>query len=195
VTIPVGSNQLTSFNAAAVPLGQGLNNVNTVAINAAGSGYSLGQFVTVSGGTFLYAAQVQITGVDVGGFITGTVGAVTGVSLVIPGVYTANPATTGAATTLNANQGGSGTGLTLNLTFNSNVAPWNAKWAEVTVEGANVRFRDDGTAPTTTVGQLLTTFTGGRRPQVLYKPAQTQVIGVTGSSILNVSYYGFRLKQ
>jgi hypothetical protein len=66
--------------------------------------------------------------------------------------------------------------------------PKNALWAVLTAEGAAVRFRDDGTAPTATVGQLITTTD----PPFTYtgQLGNVQVIGTAGGAILNVSLYG-----
>lgn len=90
--------------------------VSAAAINAGGTGYSLGDVVSVIGGTLdancpnAAAAQVRVVAVSSG--------VVTGLSSVIPGTqsssgpYTVSPGTTGIATT-----GGTGSGLTLNLTL------------------------------------------------------------------------------
>lgn len=58
----------------------------------------------------------------------------------------------------------------------------------ITPEGAGVRWRDDGTAPTTTVGyplnvgmELRYTATGMRRLQVVQQAA---------SAVLNLAFYG-----
>lgn len=65
--------------------------------------------------------------------------------------------------------------------------PRGAKFALIQAEGANVRWRDDGTAPTATVGMLLSTtsdglwFTGDLRA--------VRFIQTTAGAKLNVSYY------
>jgi hypothetical protein len=76
-------------------------------INAAGAGYVVGDIVTIAGGTALQAAKVRVMTIGGGG-------AVTGVKLLLGGgSYTANPASPNTPT------GGTGAGLTLNLTFAS----------------------------------------------------------------------------
>lgn len=72
-------------------------------IGAGGTGYTLNNVVTVSGGTFTIAAQFTVTGV--------AAGVVTAVTLLTAGNYTAVPANPAATT------GGTGTGLTLNITW------------------------------------------------------------------------------
>lgn len=71
---------------------------------AGGTGYTVGNVLTVSGGTGMTTArQVQVTSV-------GASNAVTGLALVNYGLYTTPPNQRGAATT-----GGSGTGCTVNF--------------------------------------------------------------------------------
>jgi hypothetical protein len=54
------------------------------------------------------------------------------------------------------------------------------------VASAAVRWRDDGTAPTTTVGMILST---GQELDYTGDPTMIQFIASTGSPILNVTYY------
>jgi hypothetical protein len=64
--------------------------------------------------------------------------------------------------------------------------PANAKYAVFVAETQAVRWRDDGTAPTTSVGVLLPTnlpFT------YLGNLSAVKVIQATAGAILNVSYY------
>lgn len=71
-------------------------------INAGGSGYTSGDVLTLSGGTATTPATFSVTSVQAG--------AVTGVSLVQGGAYTAHPASNNRATT-----GGTGTGCVLTI--------------------------------------------------------------------------------
>lgn len=73
-------------------------------------------------------------------------------------------------------------------TSNLNV-PSAARAAQYCVESSNaVRYRDDGTAPTATVGMLMTTptnvclFYSGSIPSILFQQ-------VTSPAILDISYY------
>jgi hypothetical protein len=81
--------------------------VQTMAVNAGGTGYVVGDVVTISGGTSTIPAQARV--------LTAPAGVVGTVAIENSGVYTVAPATSGAATT-----GGTGTGLTLNTTNASN---------------------------------------------------------------------------
>jgi hypothetical protein len=74
-------------------------------VAAGGSGYAVNDFLTLTGGTFTKAAQFKVTSIGAGG-------AVTGVSLVTAGAYSALP-TNPVGTT----DSGSGTGATLNLAW------------------------------------------------------------------------------
>lgn len=80
--------------------------VTTAAISAAGSGYSPGNILTVSGGTATAPAQLLVTTVDGSG-------AVTGVSVSDGGLYTVLPANPASVT------GGDGSGATFNLSSGS----------------------------------------------------------------------------
>lgn len=61
-----------------------------------------------------------------------------------------------------------------------------ASFAVFNAEAQNVRWRDDGTAPTATVGMLLTKDT-----EFTYQGDLSKIkfIETTGGAILNVSYY------
>lgn len=85
--------------------------VGSAAINAAGTGYVVGDILTVAGGTASHhAAQILVT--TVGGS-----GEVTGIRMYDSGGYSANPTTTANAVT-----GGSGSGATMDLTMDAD--PW-----------------------------------------------------------------------
>jgi len=65
--------------------------------------------------------------------------------------------------------------------------PAGATCALITAEAQNARWRDDGTAPTASVGQLMKTtdsplfYTGNL--------SAFRLINATGGTIVNVSYY------
>lgn len=80
------------------------DNVQTVAVNAGGTGYVVGDVLTVSGGTSTTPASVEVVSVSSG--------VVTGVRVRNAGAYSVDPTLSGASTT-----GGSGSGCTLNLTM------------------------------------------------------------------------------
>jgi hypothetical protein len=63
----------------------------------------------------------------------------------------------------------------------------SARYAVIQCEGGEVRWRDDGTAPTSTVGFLLAQYPD----QLVYDGDLTALrfIRTSASSILNVSYY------
>jgi hypothetical protein len=64
--------------------------------------------------------------------------------------------------------------------------PGGATFAVVTAEGVDVRWRDDGVAPTATVGMLLY---AGNTIEFSGDLATVQFIQTAAGSILNVSYY------
>jgi len=65
--------------------------------------------------------------------------------------------------------------------------PDGATFALLQAETQDVRLRDDGTNPTTTVGMLLKT---GIIVQYRGDLSAVKVINATAGSILNISYYG-----
>lgn len=81
------------------------DHVSAAVINAAGTGYVVGDILTVAGGTFFVAATVSVETVGGGGDVTS-------VKIRQSGGYTADPTLTGNAVT-----GGTGTGCTLDLTM------------------------------------------------------------------------------
>jgi len=80
------------------------NSVSAASINAGGSGYVVGDILTVAGGTALVAAQIEVTSVS-GGVIDG-------IRIFNAGSYSADPTTTANAVT-----GGSGSSATIDLTM------------------------------------------------------------------------------
>jgi hypothetical protein len=93
------------------------NSLASVGISSGGTGYAVGNVLTVAGGTFTAAAQVEVTAVS-GGVITG-------VRVFNSGAYSANPASPNSAT------GGSGSGASLTLTMADNgwTAELNSTWS------------------------------------------------------------------
>jgi hypothetical protein len=65
--------------------------------------------------------------------------------------------------------------------------PAGAQYALITCEVANVRWRDDGSAPTASVGMILAT--GSTLVYEVGNLALIQFIQVSSGAILNVSYY------
>lgn len=77
----------------------------------------------------------------------------------------------------------------------ANGIPSGSVFAVVQVENETARWRDDGTAPTASVGQPLTAstpiyFTSGVLNHTLL--ADVQLIPETGSMTVDVSFYGIR---
>ncbi len=79
--------------------------VKTIAVNNGGTGYSVGNTITVTGGSGTSATATVATVSS---------GVITGLTLLATGNYTALPTATGAATTVSPS---GGTGATVNLTF------------------------------------------------------------------------------
>jgi len=85
------------------------SNVTTLAVNAGGSGYAVGDTFDINGGTTVNSLNAT------GTVLTEAAGVVTGVLISSGGAYTVNPGT-GATTTATS---GSGTGLTVDTTITS----------------------------------------------------------------------------
>lgn len=79
------------------------NHVETAVVSAAGTGYTVGDTLTATGGTFTFAATFVVTAV--------AAGLVTALRLSNGGAYTVNPGTPVSTT------GGTGTGCTVTVTF------------------------------------------------------------------------------
>lgn len=81
------------------------------------------------------------------------------------------------------------TGTAAQLSTCSGGIPTRSVWAVICVETANIRWRDDGVAPTASVGMLL----GATGPAACMDYSGTfntfQFISTTGSPVLNVSFY------
>jgi len=104
--------------------------VETVAIAAGGAGYTVGDILTASGGTFTLAAQFEVTSV--------AAGVVDGIKVARSGVgYTATPGNPVSTT------GGTGAGCTLTLTFGT---PWTLRRRTRTAASAVVGTAGTGYA-------------------------------------------------
>lgn len=77
------------------------------------------------------------------------------------------------------------TGLTLPTVANSGLVPGYAV-IQCDVASASVRWRDDGTAPTSTVGMILST---GQELDYSGDLTMIRFIVATGAPILNVTFY------
>lgn len=64
--------------------------------------------------------------------------------------------------------------------------PTGASWCTIQCEAVDVRWRDDGTAPTSTVGSILA---AGSVLPYYGELSRLQFIRTAAGSILNVSYY------
>ena len=143
--VNVCERQLTSLSGA-VSLCNGISRALSAVVTAGGTGYKIGDILTVSGGTNLArAAQFVVDAVDPGGVVTNV-----RLFLNRSGGYTSTPANAAATTT-----NGAGSGCTLTVTYQSGGPPENATSALVQAESQAVRWRDDGTAPTASVGSTL----------------------------------------
>lgn len=142
------------------------NVVTALAINAAGTGYSVGNELEIAGGTNYVKATAIVTSIGGGG-------AVTGVRIGNAGAYTANPTTTGNSVT-----GGGGSGCTLNLTMGTN--GWTV------LRAVNV----GGTAQSATIGAGGTGYSVGNVLTVsggtALTSAQFTVTAVSGGAVTAV---------
>ena len=83
------------------------------------------------------------------------------------------------------------TALSVGASAISLTVPKGSKFAALSVETQSVRFRDDGTAPTSSTGVILTTT--GEQPWIYASEeglSALQFIATTGTAMLNVAYYG-----
>ncbi len=86
------------------------NYLATVAVQASGTGYVVGDILTIAGGTGTVTASARVTAVS-------STGQITGIKVAQVGLYSVSPSLSANAVT-----GGTGTTATLNLTFNANTA-------------------------------------------------------------------------
>jgi lysophospholipase L1-like esterase len=84
--------------------------ISTVAPSAAGTGYAVGDQITLAAGTYTTAGIVEVSGIGSGGSITSAY-------VILPGVYQTNPTNPVAQSSTT----GSGTGATFTLGFNAGV--------------------------------------------------------------------------
>lgn len=141
----------------------------TAVINAAGTGYSVGDVLTVSGGTSTQAASFEVT--TVGGS-----GEVTAIRQHHGGSYTVNPGT-GAATTV-APSGGSGCTLDTTMTATG----WTQLRALKGQGATQATINNDGTSGTYAVNDILTVVGG-----TFSTAATVRVTAVTAGAIDSVS--------
>jgi hypothetical protein len=66
--------------------------------------------------------------------------------------------------------------------------PTGARLAVITVDAANIRYRDDGTAPTASIGILLSS-SAPTPYQYSGDLSAIEFVAVSGSPLLNVSFY------
>jgi hypothetical protein len=166
--------QLTNV-AAATPLCSGISRALSAAVAAGGTGYKVGDQLTLSGGTNIARAAIfRVTKVDPGGVVTA-------VELFLnrSGGYTVKPGNPVSTTT-----NGAGAGCTLTVTWQDNGPPEDCTSALVQAESQALRFRDDGTAPTATVGATIAAgdsviLTGDLSAYKLIEQAATAKVNIT----------------
>lgn len=187
-TPSLGYAQTTGLTAA-VSLAHGYSTLATVAVgNSGGTGYSIGDAVTIGGtGT---QAIVYVVGV--------AAGVVTGVSLYyssanpVSGMYVtgSTPGTTNVTTSNVVVNNAAAAGLTLNLTYTANGVPLGCQAALIQASSLGAEalvWRDDGVAPTATVGMLI-----NNGDSILYQgnPANVLIIQQTSGAVANVIFLG-----
>jgi hypothetical protein len=104
------------------------------------------------------------------------------------------PAGTTIVSQTSGTAGGAGVYVTSNATTSSSASltsggiPPGATMAVLQAETANVRYRDDGGAPTSGIGSLVV---NGAFPPILYTGTLTalQFIAASGSPLLDVAFY------
>ncbi len=138
--------------------------VNSAAIAAGGTGYAVNDVLTVAGGTASTVATLTVTAVDGGG-------AVTGVTVSDPGVYTALPANAVSVS------GGAGGGATFNL-------DWSVHALQLTAAGSGY-----GSAPTVTFSSGNATASAN-----IHNDGALYALGPTGAAtwVTSGAFYGPR---
>ena len=131
-----------------------------VTISNGGSGYVVGDNLTVSGGTFFTPAIFQVAAVSLG--------QITGLTMVNTGIYSAPPNTNLAPITVT---GGSGSGVSLNASFEAN------DFILLPANGGCIK-------PSANVGTAVTTLTGNGGSICVYQN-KTQI----NNSVLQLQNY------
>lgn len=203
----VGFNQIT-LSGGAVTLGNGAYMVATVAVgNSGGTLYQTGDIVTLAGSSNGFTGQYYVTSV--------TAGVVTGISLLppstpassgpgesLPGYFVGSgntPGTTNVATAAAFSGSTGGSGLTLNVTYNStNPIPPSAKAALIEasiIANVAVLYTADGSTPTTTTGLIINAGNTVLRDDVspgggTGRLTKIQLVGATSSAVCAVEFRG-----
>lgn len=149
-------------------VGTSIQSVTSIA--AGGTGYAVGNVLSISGGTSLIQAQVEVTTIGGGG-------AVTGVRVVNAGIYTTAPGNPASTT------GGAGTGCTINLTWGTN--GWAIRRA-VGVAGSAQSATVAAGGTGYTLNDILT-VSGGTS----FQTAQFRVTGVSSGVVTAVALERF----
>lgn len=147
------------------------SHVDSVSVNAAGSGYAVGDVLTINGGT---AVSSLTAAVEV---LTVSSGAVTSVRIARGGAYTVNPGT-GATTTAET---GSGTGCTIDTTIAS--TGWTVE--RQTQEAVSATISSGGTGYS--VSDQLTVHIGDGVQGAAGVDAVFNVDSVSGGAVTAVS--------
>lgn len=176
------NNQLTSLGTARV-IGYLLSKVVSAVITASGSGYSLRDIVTVTGVTPI-ACKFMVKSLDNSGGVNGLVLLQAGI--VASGSKPSNPVATTAVNGQTGSASG-GTGLTLTLTYADDVPPEGTDRVQIQAETQALRIREDGTAPTASVGYSLTALSAVTLD--VTSAAGIKIIEATASGKANIAYY------
>ena len=175
-----GFRQLTGLSSAK-GLGDGVSGLATVAVLAGGTGYAVGNLLSlaIASGVLMPGArsstgQVRVSSVSAGGVVTA-------VTLERKGAYTTTPGTTPETTTT-----GAGTGCTLTVTWTTPFVPQDATSALLTAEAKDIRWRADGVNPSATVGNLL--VVGGPPFRFDGNLAAFRAFETSASGILNCEF-------
>lgn len=139
------------------------DHVATVAINSGGTGYTVGDVLTVAGGTSTFAATLLVTSV--------ASGVIDGVRVRYGGAYTVDPTLTANAVT-----GGTGSGATMDLTMDG--TGWTVDRRQY--RGARATPAAGGTGYS--VGQFLTVVGGTSTEAAVFRITQ-----VSGGAVVAVT--------
>lgn len=151
--------KVSSLNTAKT-ICAGISRVESATVSAVGSGYLVGEILSVAGGTALVVAKLRVLTIN-------HLGGVTSVDIRQDdhqGAYTSKPSDAVSVT------GGTGSGATFTLTWRDNTAPGGCNVALVQAQAQDVYYRLDGGTPVagTATGTVLKAAGLGSISLVLY---------------------------
>jgi hypothetical protein len=200
--MPLVYRQLTTINTAK-KITDGIIVAVSAVVSVAGSGYKVGDYLLVVGGTKTIPAVFLITAVTAAGGVvtvvpaTGAISDLSGTPTFRKGggsnnqlgVYTATPGNPAATTAISKDGTATGADCTLTVTYSSAGAkPSGATAALIQAQDKAIRWRDDGVVPTASVGQVIAA--GSSLWYDMGPLDRVSIIEVEATGIANITFYG-----